>query len=150
MELVFEQKISAPLERVFAFHENPGNLLRLLRGWPRFRLLHYEPALRLGGRMWIEESFWGIPVALGFIHHCYEPPYRMGSRLFHGPFQRFTHDYQFAPIGADTSMRITLEVAVPRQFGGAWMLTKFVAPLLRKAFTLRQRELERLALAGEL
>jgi ligand-binding SRPBCC domain-containing protein len=150
LELVFEQLVSAPRERVFAFHENPRNLLRLLRGWPCFRLLRHAPALQIGGRMWIVETFWQIPVALGFIHHCYEPPHRMGSRLFHGPFERFTHDYRFEAAGPGTRMQIVLDVSVPRRFGGAWMLERFIAPRLRRAFNLRLSELARLALVGEL
>jgi ligand-binding SRPBCC domain-containing protein len=150
VELVFEQFVSAPTERVFAFHENPGNLPRLLRSWPRFRLLRCEPIVRIGGVLWIEETFWGLPVALGFTHSCYDPPHRMGSRLFHGPFARFTHDYRFVADGDGTRMCITLDVSVPWHFGGDWLLKRSIAPQIRTAFLQRLQELERLAAAREL
>lgn len=150
MELVFEDFVAAPPERVFTFHEHPGNLLRLLRCWPFFRLLGHEPRVRLGGVMWIEETFWRIPVALGFVHDCYEPPYRFGSRMFHGPFEHFAHEYTFARAGGGSIMRITLNVSVPWKLGGRWLLERCITPRLRRAFTLRQQELARLALAHEL
>jgi ligand-binding SRPBCC domain-containing protein len=150
VELVFEQFVSAPPERVFAFHQNPGNLPRLLRSWPRFRLLSCEPIVRIGGVLWIEETFWGIPVAMGFTHSCYEPPHRMGSSLFHGPFERFTHDYRFEAVRSGTCMRITLDVSVPWHLGGDWLLKRSIAPQVRIAFSRRQHELARLAAAGEL
>lgn len=150
MELVFEQVVSAPRDRVFGFHRDPANLSRLLGAWPRFRLLHCEDRVRVGGLMWIQETFWRIPVALGFVHHRCAPPRCIGSRLFHGPFERFTHLYTFDDCGPRTRVRMKLDVRVPRRFGGEWMLRRWIAPEMHKAFRCRQRALERLATGGDL
>lgn len=150
MEFDFEQVVPAGVEQVFAFYENPDNLPRMLVEWGRLRLLHCDTPLRPGGVMWVQEAFFAIPVALGFRCTQCDRPHRLGGEMIHGPFQRFTHLHEFAGCKGGTRVRDRLDVAVPWQFGGEWTLRRLIAPLLRRAFFCRQRELARLARDGQL
>lgn len=150
MELHFETIVPARLSDVFAFFADPRNLPRLLSDWPYFRLLSCDGPVRVGGVMWVEERFWGIPVALGFRHVEYHPPHRLAGRMFHGPFSRFEHAHEFAALHGQVRVRDQVTVDVPRQFGGRVMLERFIAPRLRRAFQLRGEGLRRIAARGEL
>lgn len=149
MELHFEQVVAASPEELFSFYRNPDNLRLLLRRWPRFRMLHHDGPIRLGGVMWVEERFWGIPVAMGFRHFICRPPHQFGGELFHGPFSRFVHTHTFEAVGAgQTRIRDHVDVRVPWHFGGDALLARHIAPLLRRAFSIRQQELAHLARNG--
>lgn len=145
MELRFEQLVPAGVEDVFRFHENPANLARLLHRWPRFRLIRHDGLVQVGGVMWVEERFWGIPVAMAFRYHVCERPHRLGGKLIHGPFDQFEHLHEFAPAGGGTLVRDTLQLAVPRCFGGRFTLRRMIAPLICRAFVCRQRALLQIA-----
>lgn len=150
MELHFETIVPARLADVFAFFADPANLPRLLEPWPCFRLLAHDGPVRIGGVMWIEERFSGIPVALGFRHSEFRPPFRLAGRMFHGPFSRFEHAHEFDPVTQGVRIRDRVIVDVPWHFGGRVMLENFIAPRLRRAFAIRGESLRRIVARDEL
>ena len=151
MRLRFEQIIKLPRSVLFAFHEDPEHLVLLHRGWTTFRMIHHEGCLTPGNRTWFETTVAGIiPIVLGFEHTIYEPPYRFGERLIHGPFSKFTHIHEFKEVEAGTTISDLLEIELPWYYGGEAMMQAIVAPLLRKAFLLRGNALLKLAQAGNI
>ena len=151
MHFRFEQRIELPRATVFTFHEDPGHLVLVHRGWSAFRMIHHEPRLRQGARTWVEITFAGIvPVALGFEHTLYEPPCRFGEQLIHGPFQRFTHVHEFEEAEAGTILRDLLEIELPWFYGGEWAMRFILAPMVRRAFQFRQAALLKLAQSGDI
>jgi ligand-binding SRPBCC domain-containing protein len=147
---VFEQVVPAALDDVFHFYEDAGNLPLLLREWRRLRMLRHEPVVQRGSVMWVEELFFGLPVAMGFRISVHERPFRIGGEQCHGPFSRFTHLHEFAACGGGTRVYDRLDLEVPWQYGGRWTLVRLIVPLLRRAFACRQRQLLHLAREGSL
>lgn len=151
MHLQFEQMIPMPRAAVYAFHEDPGHLELLHRGWCAFRMIQHEERVRAGGRLWFEVTAVGIlPVALGFEHSLYEPGCRFGERLIHGPFRRFEHVHEFEDRDGATLVRDCLEVELPLYYGGEVMMKLLVGPMLRRAFAMRNAALLALAESGAL
>lgn len=146
MRLIFEHCVDAPLEAVFSFHENPGNLALLLADLPGFRMLHHARSIRKGNTTWFEVRVARIlPVVLGFRHVLYEPPHRFGERLIHGPFSEFTHVHEFHPDEWGTLVRDVIEIRLPWWYGGEFVMRSLVAPLIARTFRLRQAAIMRLA-----
>jgi ligand-binding SRPBCC domain-containing protein len=149
MHFRFEQFVPLPAANLFAFHENPQNLLHLYHGWAATRLIDHDAAVRPGCRTWIEVTAGRIlPVALGFEHTTYEPPIRFGERLIHGPFRRFDHVHEFEPRDGGTVVRDLIEVELPWCYGGEPAMRILIAPLVRSTFARRQASLLRLAQSG--
>lgn len=146
MEFRFEQLVSASLETVFRFHENPAHLSVLHSEWPGFRLLHHEGHIHPGATTWIEQTMSGcIPVVLGFRHTIYEPPHRFGEELIHGPFSLFTHMHEFEPMGENTVVRDRLTIRLSWQYGGEPVTRLLAAHSIRSLFAFRNLALERMA-----
>lgn len=136
---------------VFAFHQDPEHLELLHRGWASFRMIHHDDSLYRGSRTWFETTIAGIlPVAMGFEHSVYEPPYRFGEQLIHGPFSKFIHLHEFDEVTAGTTVRDLLEVELPWYYGGEQAMKLLVAPMLRRAFKLRGEALLKCAQNGSI
>ncbi len=149
MRFHFETKVPSPLDAVFAFHRSARRLELLHGGWPRLRLLACEPLVRLGGETWIEISFSPLtPLALGFRHTLFVPPFRFGERLIHGPFSVFTHEHQFLVVPGGTLVRDLVEVRLPLYYGGEPIVRRAVAPCLARMFAGRAVRLGQLARDG--
>ena len=143
--LDFKQTLSLPQERIFEFHQDPGNLNLLLDGWPGFRLLHHDGRIDLGCEMWVEVMVARcVPLVLGFRHTLYEPPHRFGEAIIHGPFRIFEHVHQFSSTDDGTEVHDQLKVALDWPYGGVAGTRALVIPTLRKFFAFRQMALERL------
>ena len=151
MHFRFEQTIALPRARVFAFHEDPENLVLLHREWSTFRIISHDGPLHEGSLVWVETTIAGIlPIVMGFENDLYEPPHRFGEHLFHGPFSKFEHIHEFDEAGTATVVRDLLEIELPRHYGGEVAMKVLIARTLRRAFRSRGAALLRLAEAGEI
>jgi len=85
-------------ERLFAFHELPDAIDRLMPPWERARVLERAPDLLPGRRLVAE-----VEVALGFfmriesVHTLYDPPRRFDDEQTRGPFRRWHHRHIVEP-----------------------------------------------------
>lgn len=149
MQFLFQQVVQRNLKDLFEFHRNPENLLVLLPGRPRLRLLYCDGRVAVGRQTWLQIRLAaGVPLVLGFRHVLYEPPHRFGERLIHGPFSTFTHIHEFEATGAGTLCRDLFEVELPWCYGGEAAVRTLVAPRLRWLLALRGRNLQRTAREG--
>lgn len=149
MEFCFEKTVAAPVEKLFAFHEDPEHLRLLHQGWSSVRLLHSDGKVKVGGRIWVEIGIGGIlPVVLGFEFTHYDPPFSFAERMIHGPFQLFTHKHEFQAAANGGILRDVLHIELPMQYGGEAVLRKLIAPAIVKAFQQRADALERLVHRG--
>ena len=146
MHFRFEKTLPAPIEDVFAFHEDPANLEVLLDAWPGFRMLHHHNSIQPGWEVWFEQTFaYCAPVVMGFRHTLYEPPHRFAEEIIHGPFSRFDHLHEFEKANTgETVVRDQLEIRLPWQYGGAPGVRWIAAPTIRRVFQMRHGRLERL------
>jgi hypothetical protein len=101
---VFEKstRIAAAPERVFAFHEAPGALEKLIPPWDPSRLLERSPAtgLAVGTRVVLETRLGPLRPRLVALHTGCEPPHMFRDELQSGPFRRWVHTHRMDPDGA--------------------------------------------------
>jgi uncharacterized protein len=150
VKLSFEHTFEITPAELFAFHENPDNLTRFLRGWATFRMVANEGHIRIGSITRVQERVGPLWIPMTFEHFVYEPPRRFGERQVRGPFKRLEHIHQFEGIGSRTVMRDLLEVALPWYLGGELATRLFIAPKFRRFFAYRHAEMDRLLKAGKL
>jgi hypothetical protein len=148
VKLSFERVLPAPIERLFAFHCDPENLVRLLAGWPTFRMVAHQGNVRPGSLTRVRERLGIVWVPMTFLHFVYEPPGRFGERLVRGPFRKFEHVHEFESIAGGTRIRDRLDVELPWWLGGELGMRLLVGPKLRRFFAYRHAELDRLVRAG--
>lgn len=67
-----------------------------------------------------------------------------------GPFRRFEHVHEFESSGAGARLRDILEFELPWYLGGVVGDRLLVAPMLRRWFVYRHRELAKLIAEGVL
>jgi ligand-binding SRPBCC domain-containing protein len=148
MRLVFEHACGAPVERVFAFHQDPDNLALLLRGWRSFRMISNSGHVGVGGVTRVSEQLGPFRLPMTFEHFVYEPPIRFGERQVQGPFAWFEHVHEFEPVGSGTLIRDVVDAELPWYLGGALATRWVVVPRLRRFFRFRHREIDRLLREG--
>jgi uncharacterized protein (TIGR01777 family) len=138
--------VGHPIEDVFAWHERPGALRRLMPPWEPIRVGQEaaglaegsEAVLRLAGPALLAPR-------LVSRHVRYRPPDEFADALVSGPFTRWEHRHRFTatPDGGTT---LTDEIAYELPFGRAGALAgPLVSSRLRRMFAYRQR-----VLAGDL
>jgi ligand-binding SRPBCC domain-containing protein len=88
MIFVKESRIAAPPEAVFAFHESPGALRRLIPPWERVEILEEPGSIRPGSRVVLRSWLGPVPLVWVAVHTEYEPPHRFADRQERGPFAR--------------------------------------------------------------
>jgi uncharacterized protein (TIGR01777 family) len=116
--------VDAAVEEVFAWHERPGALPRLLPPWQPLRVRREADSLRDG------RAELALPGGLTWVarHGGYEPPHRFVDELTSLPL-RWRHEHSFEAVGAARTRVIdSVDTPVP----GA---------LLRSTFAFRHRQL---------
>lgn len=117
MRYVHESVITAPPEAVFAFHERPDALAKLLPPWEDLEVLQPPSSLRPGTRVLLR--MWLGPLSLLWEaeHTLYEPGVLFQDRQVRGPFRRWVHTHRFLHGGAGrTVLRDEVEYALPLLF----------------------------------
>ena len=91
--------LAFPASTVFAWHERPGALERLLPPWEPVRVLERTGGIRDGGRVVLKI---GAPVAVRWVarHLDFEQDRQFVDEQVEGPFARWRHLHRFEPDGA--------------------------------------------------
>jgi uncharacterized protein (TIGR01777 family) len=128
MALTYSSVVDAPLDTVFAWHEQPGAIARLTPPWQPVRVVREAERLSDG------QAVLGLPFGLRWVarHTRYDPPHRFVDELASVPLRwalswRHTHD--FLPEG-DGRTRVVDRVETP-----------VPEVLLRSMFAYRHRQL---------
>lgn len=150
MELSFEQRLSLPPERLFAFHTHPENLAVLLEGWRGFELLSHAGHIRPGARVSVRQALGPLRFRLTFQHFVFEPPLRFGERLVAGPFASFEHVHEFRAGEDGTTLVDRLRFELPWRWGGRLAERWIAAPVLRRFIAFRRASYQRLIAAGRI
>lgn len=131
--------ISAPVERVFAFHEEPGALEALTPPGQSLTVLHREGGIQPGGIVVLKVRLGPFPVVWRARHTEYEQ-----NRLFvdvqdSGPFRYWKHRHQFAPESGGTRLTDSIEFSLHggplADLAGGWIAKR----QLRAMFEHRHR-----------
>jgi ligand-binding SRPBCC domain-containing protein len=145
---VFERStwLDAPIEAVFAFHENPRNLEQISPPSLRVERIDADAKARVGGRFHIVARQFGLPIDWLGEWLAVEPPTRLVDGARRAPFAVFDHEHVFATEGAGTRMtdRVTFALLGPRWgiLGHAanWFAARWVlAPMFRRRHETTRR-----------
>jgi ligand-binding SRPBCC domain-containing protein len=136
--------IDAPVEAVFAFHEEPDALERLTPPWARVEVLERSGGIRTGGRVVLMAPVGPFRKRWVAKHTEYERNRLFADVQTEGPFRYWRHRHEFAPENGGTRLTDSIEFGLP---GGAiadW-LGGWVARLqLERLFKYRQETTRRI------
>lgn len=118
-----QQWVDQPIERVFAFFAEPGNLQKITPPWMSFRLVSCStPAIEEGTILEYALRVRGLPMKWVSQITVWEPPFRFVDEQLHGPYRRWHHEHTFEDHGARTLIGDQVDYAVP----GGRLVEKFL------------------------
>ncbi len=140
MRFVKESIINAAPEKVFAFHELPDALERLIPPWETVRVIQKADISQIGSRAIIEQKIFGLIPSRWIAEHTkYDPPRMFEDIQVSGPFARWRHRHIVEPHENGAILRDEVEFEPP-----LWILGQIVAPFaivpkLEKMFEYRHQ-----------
>lgn len=138
MKFVKESIIKAPPERVFAFHELPDAIERLIPPWENARIIQKADISKPGSQAIIEQKIFGlIPSRWVAEHTRYEPPKMFEDVQVSGPFSKWRHQHIVLPHETGAILRDEIEYDPPIGFLGELAAPLLVVPKLEKMFDYR-------------
>lgn len=91
-----QQIVKAPLDQVFAFFSDAGNLGRLTPPWLKFEILTPRPIEMAAGALIDYRLRWhGIPMRWRTEIEVWEPGVRFVDRQIRGPYRLWRHEHLF-------------------------------------------------------
>ncbi|MCC6329845.1 MAG: SRPBCC family protein [Acidobacteria bacterium] len=140
MIFITESIIKAPPERVFAFHELPDALERLIPPWEKAKVIQKADISQLGSRAIIETSIFGIfSVRWVAEHTAYDPPTSFEDVQINGPFRSWRHRHIVEPHGEGSVLRDEIAYEMPIPVFGPLAAPISVTPRLEKLFEYRHQ-----------
>lgn len=134
-----EQLLSRPLEEVFGFFSDPGNLQRITPPWLDFEILRgRDMQMRAGLLIDYRLRIHGIPLSWQSEITVWEPPHRFVDEQRHGPYRLWIHEHSFEARGDSTLVRDRVQYAVP---GGILVQKLLVARDVGRIFAFRRQRL---------
>jgi ligand-binding SRPBCC domain-containing protein len=134
-----EQLLPRPLEEVFRFFSDPGNLQRITPPWLDFEILRgHHAQMRAGLVIDYRLRIHGIPLRWQSEITAWEPPHRFVDEQRRGPYRLWIHEHLFEEKGNDTLVRDRVQYAVP---GGILTQKLFVARDAGRIFAFRRQKL---------
>jgi len=120
---VASSSLPVSVEEVFAYHERPGALNRLIPPWESVKIEHSDNSLQVGSRVVMTTKIFGVPVRWVAEHTEYDPPNLFVDTQVSGPFAAWTHRHEFNQVGRYTSLRDCIQYRLPlgsigRMLGG--------------------------------
>jgi hypothetical protein len=116
-----EQWIPAPLDRVFAFFSDAGNLEAITPPWLGFRILTPQPiAMRADARIEYRIRLAGVPLRWRTRIARWDPPRGFVDVQERGPYALWEHTHAFVSRGDGVHMSDVVRYALPLgPLGGA-------------------------------
>jgi ligand-binding SRPBCC domain-containing protein len=138
MRFVKESIIRAAPERVFAFHELPDALERLLPPWETARVIVPPKNLDAGTRTVVETKLFGLYRARWeALHTAYDPPRMFEDIQTSGPFKSWRHRHIIEPHELGARLIDDIEYEPPLSFLGRLMAPLLVERRLKRLFDYR-------------
>ncbi len=112
--LVREQWIDRPVDEVFEFFADAGNLETITPPWLRFRILTPRPIAMTSGTL-IDYTLRVrmMPVRWRTEIVDWSPPHQFVDQQLRGPYRKWHHRHEFFPDGRRTRMRDTVNYILP-------------------------------------
>lgn len=140
MQFIKESIIRAAPEKVFAFHELPDAIERLIPPWENARIVQKADISKTGARAIIEQKIFGIFPSRWIAEHTkYEPPKMFEDVQISGPFHAWRHRHIILPHAEGAILRDEIEFEPPLGFLGKLFAPFLVEPKLEKMFNYRHQ-----------
>jgi ligand-binding SRPBCC domain-containing protein len=139
------QYVGRPLDEVFAFFAEAGNLERLTPPWLSFRVLTPEPVQMDAGTL-IDYRLRLHGFALGWTSQIevWEPDRQFVDRAIRGPFSLWHHRHRFSASGAGTIVSDEVHYAPPLGLLGEVAERLLVSRDLGRIFDYRREAVARI------
>ncbi len=138
MRFVKESVIRATPERVFAFHELPDVIHRLMPPWEKSKIIQPVKSLHVGEQAIIEAKVFGVfSVRWVAEHTAYDPPKMFEDTQISGPFKSWRHRHIIKSHTDGAILRDEIEYEPPMSFLGRFFAPYFIEPQLEKLFDYR-------------
>ena len=124
-----------PINHVFPFFADAGNLERITPPWLRFQIVPPKPmAIRTGSRIDYRIRLHGLPLLWQSEITVWDPPRRFVDEQRRGPYRVWRHEHAFLERDGGTEVRDVVRYAVP----GGWPVDRlFVRKDLKRIFAYR-------------
>lgn len=140
MKFVKESVIKATPEKVFAFHELPDALEKLVPPWETVKVIKRADISRVGSQAIIETRILGIFPSRWVAEHVrYEPPRLFEDVQVSGPFKFWRHQHIILPHEEGAVLRDEIEFEPPLSFLGNIAVPLVIMPKLEKMFDYRHQ-----------
>ncbi|MCI0638530.1 MAG: SRPBCC family protein [Gemmataceae bacterium] len=148
-KLETELWLPLPIEEVFAFFSDAGNLAKITPPWMNFRILTPLPVdMRPGTLLDYRLKVRGLPIRWRTEILEWDPPHRFVDHQVKGPYKQWLHKHIFEPKGGGTSVRDEVDYAVPGWVFEPLLHWLFVGPDVRKIFAYRAEKIDELLLTA--
>ena len=140
MEFVKESFINSSPERVFAFHQLPDALWRLIPPWEKVKVVQKADISKIGSRTILETRILG-PFKVRWIaeHTAYDPPRSFEDVQISGPFRAWRHRHIVKPHADGAILRDEVEYKMPIPIFGPLAAPMAVVPRIQKMFDYRHQ-----------
>ena len=138
MKFVKESIIRAAPEKVFAFHELPDVIERLIPPWENAKIIQKADIKQIGSQAIIEQKIFGIfPSRWVAEHTKYEPLRIFEDVQISGPFKSWRHRHIIEPHEEGAILKDEIEFEPPFWIFGKIATPFAVLPKLEKMFAYR-------------
>lgn len=132
--------LPAPIEEVFAFFSDPGNLATITPPRMHFRMTTPTPIqMRAGLLLDYQLKVFGVPIRWQSEITQWEPPFRFVDEQRKGPYRLWHHAHEFVAKDGGTLALDHVRYAVPFDFIAHPL---FVLPDLNRIFDFRRQKLQ--------
>ena len=109
-----EQLVGRPVDEVFAFFSDAGNLEAITPRQLNFRILTPGPIrLAAGARIDYQLKLYGVPLKWATLIEIWEPPRQFVDVQLRGPYRVWRHTHRFVSEGAGTRIVDDVEYQLP-------------------------------------
>ena len=139
-----EQRLDGPLDDVFGFFADAGNLEAITPPWLGFEIVTPRP-IDMGAGTLIEYRLTLHRVLIRWLTEItvWEPGVRFVDRQVRGPYRLWEHEHRFEPWVGGTVIRDRVRYALPLGVLGAIAHRAFVRRDLERIFDFRRQEVQR-------
>ncbi len=131
-----------PIETVFEFFGDAGNLNTLTPPWLNFQILTPPPiTMGVGTLIDYKLRIRGMPIRWQTEITRWDPPFAFEDRMNRGPYRHWLHTHTFEVENGGTKIRDHVDYAVPGWFVEPLVHRLMVAPDLQTIFEYRQQKI---------
>ena len=108
------QEVAGPIDAVFGFFADAGNLDELTPRWLRFEVVTPRPIeLKPGALIEYRLRWHGLPIVWLTRIEEWSPPHRFVDTQIRGPYTKWHHTHEFEAVSGGTRMRDVVRYALP-------------------------------------